>query len=501
MLMEELNEEKLTVTDEVTSEEIENEAADNAKEESAPQKESKLGKLFDKNKEATQYSVAFLLAMLFCSAPLFAGLVNREMILNEEITYNAYKYNDCFMYISNTIYTIILIFAVLRLGLHIKKGNIMETCKRQLKREPWLLFWAGLLLWSLIPTFNAVDVKGAFLGATELSSGYISYLFSLSLMICIYWLNEQERDVLIKYFVVVSDILVAFMLGYEYDIPFLKDFTVPLTGLSVFTNQNHYGYYLDVAIMCMTGLYFSSLEAKRKGEKNSMAWRVTYLISSVVNLYALILNDTLGSYLAVLFGTIFLMIVWRARFGKMNVWYWIPIASNVALTALSYYGIITSKAGTTIGCSLVAFVADLLTLKHKGDSHNAGTGRIRIWKETIARIKEHPILGYGPDMMYDCEGNALLETTPHNEFLECAFFLGIPGLILYLGGLFKLFADRCKGLKKLTTYQLMAAGVVFGYLASSFFGVRKYHTSTYLYMFLGLLLLESGQETVKDKKS
>lgn len=464
--------------------------------------ESRIRKLLNKNKNATQYSVAFLLMMLFCSAPLFAGLVNREMILNEEIVYNAYKYNICFMYISNTIYALILVFVLGKFMVWTENRRLEDAFLRVFKREPWLLFWVGLLVWSIISTLNALDIKGAFLGATELSSGYISYLFSLSLMVCAYWLNEYERDVLIKYFVIVSDILVAFMLGFEYDIPFLQNFTAHVTGLSVFTNQNHYGYYLTVAIMCMTGLYFSSLEAKKNGEKSSRAWRITYLVSSMINMYALVLNDTLGAYFAILFGTIFLMIVWRIRFGKLNIWYWIPIIFLIILTILSYFELITSKAGTTIGYSLVVFVADLLKLKHKSAGYElGGSRRIKIWKETIARIMEHPILGYGPDMMFDAEGNALIETTPHNEFLECAFFLGIPGLVLYLGGLIKLFVDRCKGLKKLTSYQMVAAGAVFGYLVSSFFGVRKYHTSPYLYMFLGLLLLKNGQEVNKNKKS
>lgn len=500
--MEQVKEIREELTESKCTEEVVGEDAEGIGKGTLSEKESGIKKLLNKNKNATQYSVAFLLLMLFCSAPLFAGLVNREMYLNEEIFYSAYKYNTCFMYISNTIYTLILIYVLGRFMVRAENRSLPGAFRKAYKREPWLLFWTALLLWSLIPTFNAVDVVGAFIGATELSSGYITYLFSLSLMVCVYWLNEQERDVLIKYFVVVSDILALIMLGFEYNIPIFKDFTVPVTGVSVFTNQNHYGYYLTVAIMCMTGLYFSSLEAKRNGEKSSRAWRITYLVSSMVNMYSLVLNDTLGAYFAVLFGTIFLMIVWRARFGKMNAWYWIPIAFFVTLTVLSYFDLITSKAGTTIGHSLVVFVADLLKLKHKSEGYElGGSRRIKIWKETIARIKEHPILGYGPDMIFDAEGNALMETTPHNEFLECAFFLGIPGLVLYLGGLIKLFIDRCKGLKALSCYQIVAAGAVFGYLASSFFGVRKYHTSPYLYMFLGLLLLKNGQEAVKNKKS
>lgn len=472
-------------------------------EEIISEKESGIKKILNKNKNSTQYSVAFLLMMLFCSAPIFSGLINREMLLNDEkVAYSAYKYNDCCIYISNTIYTLILVFVLAGIVVLARKQKLRETITDAYKREPWLIFWTCLLIWSLAPTLHAIDLRGAFLGATMMSSGYVSYLFSISIMICVFLLKEHEKKTLIKYFVIVSDLLSLITLSFEYDIPFFKEFTAPVTGVSVYTNENHYGYYLAVAIMCMTGMFFTSLKEREEKSTKEIIWKYVYLISLMVNMYTLVLNNTLGAYLAVFFAIIFLMSVWRIRFGKMNISYWIPIVFLLLLTALSYFGIITSKGESTLGYSLVVFFADLLKLKHRSVGYElGGSRRIKIWKETIARIMEHPIIGYGPDMMYDIDGYMLIETTPHNEFLECAFFLGIPGLVLYLGGLIKLCVDRCKGLKKLSVYQMVAAAVVVGYLISSFFGVRKFNTSPYLYMFLGLLLLEKGQETIKDKKS
>lgn len=443
--------------------------------------------------------IAFVLIALFCSAPLFAGIIDRQM-LKDLATYNPYKYNRCFMYISNSIYTAVLAFTVSTIAIMaVKRKWRTEEYKAFFKREPWLIFWGCLLVWSIIPTVCSVNVVGAFWGATEMSSGYVSYLFSLSIMICAYWIGEEEREKLIDYYIIVSDLLAVVTLAYEYDIPFLKEFTPPMTGLAVFTNSNHYGYYLTVAIMCMTGKYFASLlKEKENVNRRKKTWGVIYLASVLLNMYTLVLNDTLGAYLAVLFATVFLMVIWRIRYGKMSIQNWIPFVALIILTVLSFFGIIMSKAGTTIGYSLVVFVADLLKLKHKSEGYElGGSRRIKIWKETIARIWEHPIIGYGPDMMFDEYGNILMESSPHNEFLECAFFLGVPGLIMYLGGLVKLCVDRCRGLKQLTSMQLISAGVVFGYLASSFFGVRKYHTSPYLYMFLGFLLLESKASQIR----
>ena len=501
--VEEMKEEALKVEkQETTAGEGLEVVGKDAVDEEASKKEGGLSKLINKNKNATQYSGAFLLITMFCAAPLFYGFINRVMLTSPDIIYGAYYYNNYCIYLANAIYTVILLFVIINLARLAKKREFGNTIRCAYKREPWLVFWTILLVWSLIPTFHAINVVGAFFGDTMLSSGYVSYLFSIGVMICAFWLKEHEKKALIKFYVIVSDLLVLITLSFEYNIPFFKEFTAPVTGVSVYTNENHYGYYLAVAIMCMTGMFFTSLKEKQSNNKKGTIWKYIYLFSSMINMYTLILNNTLGAYLAVVFATLFLMIIWRIRFGKMHVGYWIPILFLLVLTLLSYFDIITSKSGATIGYSLVVFVADLFKLKHKSAGYElGGSRRIKIWKETIARIKEHPILGYGPDMMFDKNGNMLIETTPHNELLECAFFLGIPGLILYVGGFIRLCIDRCRGLKKLSEYQIVAAAVVLGYLMSSFFGVRKFNTSPYLYMFLGLLLLEKGQETVKNKKS
>lgn len=459
-----------------------------------------MGKVTEQNKKDVvamkREDIALLLILLFCSAPLFAGLIDRQM-LKDLFTYDAYVYNKCFMLISNSIYTLILGFVIaVIVKMRIGDGKrIKDLFLEFVSREKWIIFWVCLLGWSIIPTLCAIDIKGAIFGATEMSSGYVSYLFSFAMMGCIFMVDAKGKDIVIKYFVIVSDILAAIMLSYEYDIPVLKEFTPPLTGLAVFTNSNHFGYYLAVAIMCMIGQYYILVQCKEKLNRADNLWKYVYLISAIFNIYTLIINDTLGAYFGIVFATIFLAIIWKIRFGEFGIRYWIPIIAIIVLTILSYFDIITSKLGSTIGGSLVGFVFDILKIKHKSSDYKlAGSRRIKIWLETIERIKAHPIIGYGPDMMFDADGNILMESSPHNEFLECAFFLGIPGLIMYLGGLISLFVDRCKRLKKLSPMAVMAAGVVFAYLVSSFFGVRKYHTSPYFYMFLGMLLMPAVSE-------
>jgi O-antigen ligase len=183
--------------------------------------------------------------------------------------------------------------------------------------------------------------------------------------------------------------------------------------------------------------------------------------------------------------------------------YFLPLGLLTVTTIFSYLGAIPSKLGSTIGLSLVIFLQDLFKVANQSEGYRqAGTNRIQLWLEAINAISQKPILGFGPDMMIDRWGYACVSMTPHNEYLECALYMGIPGLVMYLGGLITLFVSRVKRIKKLPPYMIVAAGAIIAYLVSAFFGVRKYHTVDYLFMFIGLVFLKDrvDEKTVKSGK-
>ncbi len=101
--------------------------------------------------------------------------------------------------------------------------------------------------------------------------------------------------------------------------------------------------------------------------------------------------------------------------------------------------------------------------------------------------------------MYDRWYQAAISLTPHNEYLECAFYMGIPGGVLYLCGLIGLFICRIRKIKKIPLHMLVAGAAVIAYLVSAFFGVRKYHTVNYLFMFLGFLIFR-GKDSIDNVK-
>ena len=451
-----------------------------------------MGELYVAIGEENFGRIAYGLIMAMIIVPLFAGWLNTSMLLDSYrgiVPYDAYEYNNRCMTLWNGIFSLILIWVVIYAWgkISVNKWKIKEFINEIKKNNAWLLWWMALAIWTIIPVLCSVNIRGAIIGTSQLGSGYLSHIYTLGVMGCAYLISDKnQKENIIWAFIGITDILSVIMLSFEYSLPFFGIFTAA-PGVSVFTNSNHYGYIITMSYLAVFGMYYKCIydnETDRCRIKKFVC-----IISFVVQAFAIVVNDTLGSYLAILFVLIVVPFMWWYKTKKVNIRCFLPLVILLAFTIVSYYGMIYTMLGSSIGQSLVVFFQDLFKVSQKSEGYeHAGTDRIALWIDTINKIKQKPIVGYGPDIIWDKDYNWILWNTPHNEFLECAFFLGIPGLVLYLGGLIHLFISKIKRLMELKTYELVMAGIIIGYLASSFFGVRKFNTACYFFMFVGLLI-------------
>lgn len=457
------------------------------------------GELYYAIGEDSFSAVACFVAILLVYAPLAAGVINYSMTVNSAY-YDPYEYNYKCMTLWNIIFTGMLIwFLVYFLGkIHNNEWGIRQFLRVVGEKQRWMLFWMALFVWTIVPVAFSCNPMGAIWGNTFLGSGYMSHLYMLGVTMCVYLINSKEqKEKLMWHFVISTDVLAMIMLAFEYQIPFLRVFTLA-SGVSTYTNSNHYGYIIVMASLVIIGLYYAELN-KDRNNKNQFK-EALCVVSLVINIYALMINDTLGAYLAIVFTAVVIIPIWKIVTDKIGWKHFVPLIIIAIFTLLSYNGLIVSVMGYSIGESLVVFFQDLFKVSHKSSGYkDAGTGRIALWIETINRILERPIVGYGPDIIVDMNNVPILSNTPHNEFLECAFFMGIPGLALYLGGLIRLCIDKCKQLKSLSVNELIAAGAIIGYLASSFFGVRKFNTVCYFFMFIGILMRDERRKKYKKQ--
>lgn len=217
------------------------------------------------------------------------------------------------------------------------------------------------------------------------------------------------------------------------------------------------------------------------------------MILYITNIIALVLNNTFGSYLAVMLGIVFGLIISYKK--TKSMFYGIVLGAIIFVLTSICMDTLTHNVSNNFKITTKDTNKILDTSKKADD---AGSGRWLLWKGALKYSFEKPVLGYGPENLQVryLKDNICFER-PHNEYLQYAAYFGYPGLLFYLTGLVSLFIYYCikrKSNSEITTTCLM---VVFGYCVSAFFGLTMFYTVSFFYMFLGLI----SKRTNSDKDS
>lgn len=241
----------------------------------------------------------------------------------------------------------------------------------------------------------------------------------------------------------------------------------------IFNNPNHYGYYLTIMTMLSTGMF---LYEKSRG------WRIFGLVSAVIHCAVMVLNDTFGSYLAVWFGFVFIIIANLIVNKKFPLKVLIPAAAFLLFSL-----VLTTWQGSMADnfAALSSDTADIVSGSE--NAGNAGTVRWTLWVTSVEGIMDSPVFGQGVEGWDDI----LLERSrtgihAHNEYLQYALFFGIPAAVTYIAGIVAVFIRGLKNRKKLDGFTLMALAAAFAYCVSAFFGNPKYYTAPFFFIILGL---------------
>lgn len=378
-----------------------------------------------------------------------------------------------FFYLVGGIGEIFAVFYICSRFYQKKKFNI----KNVIKANIWDIFLALLLMWSTIAAFLAEDRYLAMNGTSYRFDGLMTYFVYASMYVSAKAVqNEKLRIWILRGLGTMATLLSMFTL-LQINMKLLLKMgkigeNIYRYGVysSIFYNTNHFGYYLTVAIMALVALVL--IEKK-------MLNKLLFLCMFGFNVWALLINNTFGCYLAVMFGIIFVGIVVTIK-NKNNIK---PIIALVVLFVVmslmvnNYNHELQNNFGITYGQVSTDITNDA-----------AGSGRMALWKQAVKYIGDKPVFGYGPEglfMHYFNDG--YLNDRPHNEYLQYAAFTGIPGLIFYMSGLAAMFIYCIKRLKKLKLITLTVGGIVFAYCVSAFFGNTMYYTASYYFIVLGML--------------
>lgn len=334
--------------------------------------------------------------------------------------------------------------------------------------------------------------KKAFAGVMIRHDGFYSYLTYAAVYICSKAVKSEKlkRWILRIMGITISFLSINTVLQYNINILLkLGKIGIRISKYSLYSsiyfNINHFGYVLTIGVMALMVLVV--IEEKKM-------LKILWFILAGYNVWSLIINNTFGAYIAVCLGIIFMSVVMIISDKKRY--------KSIIAVLILFIGVsIVTDMDTKIVSSNFGFMySDSKNISND----NGGSGRIGLWKQTIKFIKEKPLLGWGPEGLYDRVINGEIEgDVPHNEYLQHMLYMGIPAGLFYIAALISLFITMVKKLKYLSKELLGMGAIVFAYCVSAFFGLTLYNTVPYYFIFLGgISICGTIKKTeAKDKES
>lgn len=389
---------------------------------------------------------------------MIAALILEQLCVN--VLY--WKYPFIVNTIGNIFGTIFYLSGIIAISLAIMI-IFRSIKKKEFHLKKWDICFILVLVAGLFSVIFSDNKALTIIGSDYRMDGYFSYLIYAAFYIGARTIQKDKIRLNLMRFLTVAATFLCF------------DYILKGSLTSIFNNQNHFAYLLTISCMLLCGLY---LYAKKTGEK------VCYLLMFIINSIALLGTNTFGSYLAVLFGLIFALIFcYVSRKEKSFLKRMIFILSIFFLVSLGM-----NFLNGELKTNFKIFGSDINKIvTNAEDANDAGSYRIRLWKTAFRYIKDRPFFGYGPEGTYYEYMEETDYDRPHNEYIQCAMFMGIPAAVFYLLGLFLLFINCIKSKKNLPPYAVISGFSVFAYCISAFFGNTMYYTSPYFFMMLGLL--------------
>ena len=370
-------------------------------------------------------------------------------------------------------------FVVICLFLH--RRSVFS--RQALKENPWCGLFALFLLWCCVSTLLADYRQHALLGGMYVRDGLLSYFIYGGVFLSASMIRREDaRRIIFRLFVVVITLLALFMFLQEgLRNPFL-DYCFPSFKATVFNQFNHFGYMLCMAAALSLGLYLYDDAIDRQ-------LRILYLEALFFLTCALIFNNTLGALLAELGALPVILLMYRGS-GQERDRRSAAAALGVVLGAVLFCCLLPATRAL-LQKNLYQLLTDLNLMRAEaGGADVVGTGRLGLWRETLEKIRERPVFGFGPEGLVG--ENAISENKlAHNTYLQIAADAGIPGLGFYLAAVVLIAVRTVRNRRRMPPMALAAAGAVAAYLISQTFGCPVFNTEPYFWLMLGLAAFDS----------
>jgi len=357
--------------------------------------------------------------------------------------------------------------------------NEPKPWRERSKGNGLVLCLGAMLVWSCISCALSNNVEVSFFGDFYRIDGLMSYLAYAGIFILATRVRSKKAVKVILN--TISAVAAITALTVLLNIPQVNNILGIERIRAFFQNQNHYGYFLCMALPTTIWLYIDA-NTHKKG---------LYIVEAGLISNSLIICKTLGTLLAAVLGLVLLIVFVSIRCPKERK------SASLIITVIAAVLVVSSLGYWNVFGDVDRTVADVKTInenvlgtadtEQQANLDSVGSGRGIVWRNTLQLIKEKPLFGYGPDNL----GAALMDhgcklDRPHCEPMQFAAMLGIPGALFYIAGMIFLLAAFIRNFKRLTAWEICGYVVVGTYLMSSMVGNTMYYTTPTFFTLLGL---------------
>ena len=349
-----------------------------------------------------------------------------------------------------------------------------------------LYLFIAFIIWCFISTLFSTDFKDSFFGICTRYCGFIQFLSFFMFGYLGYSLSPKGRIRFFRFFLLFSFAIAVLTLLSIYDKKYnllLINTSSNITG--IFSNSNHYGYFIVYSIIVSIFLFIY--------DKNIFLKLIQFLIY-LLNLYLLIINNTFGCYIAVLLSIFFLFFYFlKTKVVKKYLYLFIIIPFILLSIFINDNGRYYVKENFNELLTDLNIIVDAPVSEETVEEYNpvweVGNYRGSLWMHGIKYILERPVFGYGLENLDKRYLKDHIDIGhPHNLIIYLAGSVGIPGMLFYISALIVILIKCIKNIKKDNIIMNLCCFVLIGHLISSMFGVTIYYITVYYIIILGMIL-------------
>jgi O-antigen ligase len=257
-----------------------------------------------------------------------------------------------------------------------------------------------------------------------------------------------------------------------------KDFAFGTTG-----NPNFLGSLLTLALPITSGCY---IYTRKK----------IHLIASALFFTALLCSETRGAWIGTFMAGLMLIVFLIINKVNLKPLFTLLLIFTIIIFGLNRYNNFETRARFT------SIIDDARSVAEKAPEYEkAGSTRIFVWKKTLMLIKSKPLTGYGPDTLdipfmknFRSEvnkyyGNMVVDKA-HNEYLQIAVTIGIPGLLVYLLFILSVFIKALKTHRGNPIVIILLCSTL-GYWIQAFFNISVVSVAPVYWGLMGILMSQT----------